>query len=270
MTRSTGSQPPGVIDLSSPIYAHRRRPSRPIPGVQVVSPLPGVGPMRRYSISWLDAAGMVQERAHRGPDSPLLEDAVAALAQGTLIATQSGPTAVEDLTPGTKVLTADHGAETLIWIGSTTLTAHTQSGRDTASLVRVVSDAFGPDRPLPDLVLGPRARLLYRHAGCRDLLGADAAFAPARAFADGVNVVCVAPVSTVQVFHLGFVGQRTILANGLPVESYHPGPALDSMLAPEMVPEFMALFPHLSGPEQFGPMPVPRLTAFELEALRAA
>lgn len=270
MTWSPRSRPSRVIDLSSSVAAHRRRPSLPRAGHVVDGPgLAKVGPMRRYECLWLDERGHIQERIHRAPETPVIEDAVAALAQGTLVATAEGRVAVEDLLPGMRVQTADHGPDTLLWIGATVLAA-AEGAKEPASLVRVVADSFGPDRPLPDLVLGPRARLLYRHSGCRALLGTDAAFAPARAFADGVNVVCVTPVSQVKVFHLGFAGQRTILANGIPVESYHPGPSLESILSPEALADFMALFPHLDGPDRFGPMPVPRLTAFELDALRAA
>jgi len=226
--------------------------------------------MRRYEALWLDGHGNVEDLNRKCPAAPVIEDAFAAFCQGTLIATEHGSIAVEDILPGMRVATADHGFQTLLWRGATTLSAAPNSSEEGPRLIRVVGDAFGPDRPMPDLMLGPRARLLYRDQRCRDMLGTDAAFAPARAFTDGMNVISVVPASAIRVYHLAFAGQRTLFANGIRVESYHPGPHAHTLMPAEMVAPFLDLFPHIDGFDEFGAMPVPRLTAFELESLRAA
>jgi hypothetical protein len=221
---------------------------------------------------WLNPDGTIGETTRIGPATPQFEDAFAALGRGALIATAQGPVAVEDLLPGTLVETAAHGFVPLLWVGAMTIYPDPSGAiaSDSPRLIRIAADAFGPDRPGPDLVLGPRARLLYRHARCRDLIGSAEAFAPARAFVDGVSVFEVAPLSPVRVHHLGFRGQVTVLANGVEVESFHPGLQAEALMSPETRELFLGLFPHLAGIDGFGPMPVPRLTAFELESVRAA
>lgn len=227
---------------------------------------------RRYDMSWLEADGTIGDASRVAPASPAFEEAFAAFGRGTLISTQSGPVAVEDLLPGTLVETVGAGWQPLLWVGGMTLAPRSSgsSGKDATRLIRISADTFGAERPGPDLILGPRARLLYRHARCREVIGRGEAFAPARAFADGVGIIEVTPVSPVQTFHLALCGQHAVLANGIEVETYHPGGQVESMMSPDMLALFMSLFPHVSGADGFGPMTVPRLTAFELETMQAA
>ena len=159
----------------------------------------------------------------------------------------------------------------LLWVGCTTLVPNRQAAGkgDALRLTRVASESFGVGRPMPDLMLGPRARLTYRSTRCLELLGSTQAFAPAHAFVDGDNVIEVAPLAPVRLYHLALNGQQTILANGIEVESYHPGPQIETMMDRDTVELFRGLFPHLESLDAFGPMQTPRLTAFELDALRA-
>lgn len=231
---------------------------------------------RRYEMQWLGRDGMVEYGTRVAPATPMFEDAFAAFGRGTLIATEHGPIAVEDLMPGTHILTVDGGAQVLTWIGNMTVVPNrpddmaSHTGGEANKLIRIAAEAFGHDRPSPDLLLGPRARLLYRNDRCRDILGSSRAFAPARAFADGNNVIEVTPATPVRVYHLALHGQHGVYANGIEVESFHPGLQIEAMLSPEMRAAFLSMFPHLDTFEGFGGMPLQRLTAFELESLRAA
>jgi hypothetical protein len=264
---------PGVAGLATPRADLRVLPSdRTAP---TGGPGRGVRPLtRRYDILWRTADGGIGEASRVAPATPVFEEAFAALGRGALVSTVQGPVAVEDLLPGMEIDTVDEGPQILMWIGAMTLVPGSDEAQgpvgDGARLLRLSADAFGQDRPSPDLVLGPRARLLYRHPRCREILGTSRAFAPARAFADGVSVVEVTPISPVRVFHLGFSGQQAFVANGMEVESQHPGLHAEAMMSPDMLELFLSLFPHVEGLEGFGPMPVPRLTAFELETMRAA
>ncbi|MEM0935547.1 MAG: Hint domain-containing protein [Pseudomonadota bacterium] len=227
---------------------------------------------RRYEVAALAPNGDVETFTRVAPATPVFEDAFAALARGTLIATADGPVAVEDLLPGTMVETVTAGPQPLLWVGAMTVYPDRGDGAggEAGSLTRLAADAFGLGRPAPDLVLGPRARVLYRSPGCRALIGTAEAFAPARGFIDGDQTIQLTPVSPVRVFHLAFHGQQVIRANGMEVESYHPGPEPEAMIQPDMFEMFLGLFPHIEGTDGFGPMNIPRLTAFELERLRAA
>lgn len=226
--------------------------------------------MRKYEVAGLSSSGRLVSKSCIAPAEPHLDEAVAAFAHGTLIATPNGPVAVEDLEPGMQLRTADAGPRTLVWVGSTVLTGPAAGPGAAVSMTRITADSLGFGRPMPDLVLGPRARMMVRHPGCRRICGSDEAFAPASAFVDGASLIALHPVRPTRVYHLALARQHILLANGIEVESYHPGENAVSLLEPTARRQFLGLFPYLEGRAEFGPMVLPRLTAFEFESLRAA
>ncbi|MDP1668258.1 Hint domain-containing protein [Phaeovulum sp.] len=221
---------------------------------------------RRYEASWLTASGEVESSTRIAPATALFEEAFSALARGSLVATEAGPVAVEDLQPGMRALTAEGGSETITWIGSMTLYPGT-TGEGESTLTRITAEAFGANRPMPDLVLGPRARLLLRDARCRAVAGSDAAYVPARAFVDGVSVIELRPAVPVATYHLVLERQSSLRVMGMEVESYHPGTGIEAMVEPRMLALFVAFFPHLARLADFGTLAHPRLTRFEVERL---
>ncbi len=64
---------------------------------------------RRYCVAWLSASGNAKARTMVAPAVPAFEQAFNAFAQGTLIQTENGKVAVEDLQPGAQIATADGG-----------------------------------------------------------------------------------------------------------------------------------------------------------------
>ncbi|MBL3570255.1 Hint domain-containing protein [Rhodovulum visakhapatnamense] len=226
--------------------------------------------MRRYEVRGMTPDGTPQDFARAMPADPHVDEAFCAFAHGTLIATPQGPVAVEDLAPGMTVETAGAGPQPLLWVGSTVLAPPTDRRGEIPVLTRITADSLGLGRPMPDLVLGPRARMLVRHPGCRALTGAEAAFAPATGFVDGMALIALRVVRPTRVFHLALSGQQVLLANGVEVESYHPGENASLLIDNGNRMRFLSLFPHVSGFSGFGAMPVPRLNAFELDGLNAA
>jgi len=142
-------------------------------------------------------------------------------------------------------------------------------GMHDAKLTRITADAFGIGRPMPDLVLGPRARLLVRDARCRFATGIDSAYAPARSFTDGVTIIDVTPVAPVAVYHIVLERQGSIRAAGLEIESYHPGTRMADGFDPQVAQLFLSLFPHMRSFSEFGGMAHPRMSAQDVEAALA-
>ncbi|PTX57028.1 Hint domain-containing protein [Litoreibacter ponti] len=223
---------------------------------------------RTYSIAWLDRAGEAQFDTVIAPSVPVIEAACAAMARGALVATENGPVAVEDLTPGARVQTSEYGPLPVQWIGSYDMSPREAQTLDRGTLFRVTTDAFGLAKPSQDLMLAPRAHILMRHAACRKLFGVDTAFAPVRAFEDGMAVFAVKPASPVSVYNLGFDRQATVTVSGLEMESFHPGPHSETLLDDEMLYSLLRLFPQARGLDFFGPQLIQRLTTFEVRALR--
>ncbi|MDI3337008.1 Hint domain-containing protein [Defluviimonas aestuarii] len=222
---------------------------------------------RRYEVSYLDSDGNIESVIRLAPAISEFETAFSALARGTVIATTEGPVAIEDLVPGMVAITAEGRCETITWIGSMTLfPAHAMPGMSSGRMIRVTADAFGVGRPMPDVVLGPSARLLVRGDQNPDQAHLSGSYAPATTFVDGVSIIEVTPVTPVPVYHIMLERQGSIRAAGLDIESYHPGPELQNRFGVELSQRFLSLFPHLQGFSGFGAMAHPRMTAKEVEA----
>ncbi len=223
---------------------------------------------RRYEISYLTAAGDVATATRLAPAIAAFEEAFSAFARGTVVATTEGQVAVEDLTPGMGILTAEGRVETLSWIGSMTMfPAGTVPGTDNARLIRITAEAFGIGRPTPDLVLGPRARMLLRDRRCSVAAGCDQVYAPVSGFGDGVSIIEVNPATPITVYHLVLRRQGSIRAGGIEVESFHPGPGFAEIMGGHLASLFLSLFPQMRSLADFGPMAHPRIDADELASL---
>lgn len=229
--------------------------------------------MRRIEVVHLaspDSADIVEFR-RVVPALPAFEEAFCAFGRGAIVQTDRGQVTVEDLLPGDSVRTADAGFQNLLWRGATIISP-TAPRQDPvmSTLTRISADAMGIARPMPDLILGPRARLIHRAEGVRKLTGSEMAAIPARDFIDGDNVVRLTPPSAGPVYHLGFAGHHRIVANGMEIESYHPGPAHLFGLRGELLDVFLSCFPHADSIEAFGPPSMPRLNLNDLDLFDVA
>jgi hypothetical protein len=209
--------------------------------------------MRRYEVTSLGRDGTVHNMTRPAPATPIFEQAFSALARGTLITTTAGPVAVEDLMPGDFLQTIEDGPQQLIWIGMMTLFPASVPGQsDCPGPIRVPADSFGPGRPANDVVLGPYARLLQR-TGHQTASGDHAwAYLPVADLIDGNSAIRLSPATPVQVYHLGLRRHATISAAGMEIESFHPGPAIQT-LRDDMLSLYLDLFPHIRQVSSFGP-----------------
>jgi hypothetical protein len=176
----------------------------------------------------------------------------AAFAQGTVFKSDTGFIAVEDLHPGDRLMTAEGDCEEVTWIGSAVFGPGDQGPQ--MSLTRVMPDSFGVNRPENFASFGPAARLLQAPPNLRGSTAAARLMTPASRFLDNVNVVPVLPPSPVRLFHVAVHRHAALIANGLHVESYHPGYTPVSHMSQTLQNVFGALFPHVEDLTEFGPM----------------
>ncbi|MCG6882642.1 MAG: Hint domain-containing protein [Silicimonas sp.] len=223
---------------------------------------------RRFEYEWLEH-GLVRAEVSVAPALPAFEAAFNAFTHGALIQTSEGPVAVEDLSPGMMLESADGRHSQLLWKGSINLVPGAPTLGDEPRLYRVMSDAFGLGRPVQDQTFGPGARRLDRDPKFHATVGAKAALVPLTAIADGHAVIEVTPLSPTRVYHLACETHETILAAGLEVETFHPGPETPISLPEEMLALFMQFFPHLGTVRDFGRLDTPRVTADEFFAMSA-
>lgn len=227
--------------------------------------------MRKYEVAALMSDQSVRTSTHIAPASPLFENAVSAFARGTIISTDRGPVAVEDLQPGDRAVTVDQGPQTITWIGSTMMvpSAPGQSEK-MRRLVRIMADSLGIGRPMPDLLLGPGARLLREKAAYGALVGSTKLFMPIDDFTEALGLIEVTPPSPVRIYHFALERHSAIRAAGLEMESYHPGENALKGLGHNMESLFLSLFPNMADVEAFGPLTWPRASLDVLESLSAA
>ena len=230
-------------------------------------PIPKARVNRRFEVEWLEDGSVLSETSV-APALPAFEQAFGAFTHGALIQTTDGPIAVEDLEPGMHLEAAEGRVSRLMWKGAITIVPGAPTlNEEPDKLYRVMPDSFGLGRPVQDQTFGPHVRRLDRDAKIRGAIGAEAAFVPLSAMADGHSVIEVTPVAPTRVYHLACDEHVILRAAGLEVESYHPGPETPLSLPEEMLNLFMRFFPHLGNVRDFGRLCAPRLTADDLAAI---
>jgi hypothetical protein len=185
---------------------------------------------------------------------------------GTWIDTGRGARRMEDLRPGDMVRTLDNGLQPLLWTGGSDHAASEVASTPRLRPVRVPEGAFGPGRPRRDTLVSAQHRLLLQdwraelNFGCREVL------VPAKALFPTVPVA-----ERARYIHLLFARHEIVLANGLPMESFHPGRMSNSALSARAREEVFALFPDLrTAPDAWAQSARPALRPKEAGVLRPA
>jgi microcystin-dependent protein len=130
-------------------------------------------------------------------------------AEGTRIATESGPVAVERLMPGDGVLTANGSRRGVVqWLGHRSIDCTRHPNPRDVWPVRVRAGAFGNHQPQRDLFLSPDHGLFV-----------DEVLIPVKYLLNDMSIVQV-PVDQVTYYHVELLEHSILLAEGLPAESY--------------------------------------------------
>ncbi|MGI1663377.1 Hint domain-containing protein [Palleronia sp. KMU-117] len=172
---------------------------------------------------------------------------------GTCIATPAGDRRVETLRPGDAVLTRDHGAQILRWVGVTRVDADRLAAAPAFRPVRIRQDAFGAGAPARDTLLSQQHRLLMTGWRAELLFGEGEVLVAARHLVDGGGVKIACDVTSVIYVHLMFDDHEVVFANGLEAESFRPGPAAIDGLDAALRDEILALFPDLAEADAMRP-----------------
>lgn len=182
--------------------------------------------------------------------------------KGTLIDTPNGKVKIEDLSAGDLVLTRDHGAQPLRWIGQTTNKA---TGKHAP--IRFAAGALGNH---DEIELSPNHRVLVADFRAELFFGESEVLVKAK---DLVNDLTVRPREDGQdvvYFHLLFDQHEIIVGNGLESESYHPGKETIDSFDAEVRAEIFDLMPQLANKiDAYGPTARTVLKSYESKVLLA-
>lgn len=206
--------------------------------------------MRKFEVASLQPDGSVRQAEHIGPAMPIFEAAFSAFAHGAIVTTTQGPVAIEDLEPGMKLITRDHGSQRLLWVGKMKIVPKfAETTAHDARMTRIMADSFGFTRPERDLTAGPGARMLKSGPVASDQ---TCRLVPVNQMSDGMSVIDIVPPSPVDVYHLCLPRHASIMVNGLDMETFHPGEDFQMNMGQNMLSLFLSLFPHIDEPDDFG------------------
>ena len=179
------------------------------------------------------------------PASVALTDLICvSFARGTLITRADGSQSpIEALAAGDTVLTRDHGAQPIRWIGRATL-------RAAGAFAPVVIPA-GTMGNAGDLIVSQHHRMfLYRRRRQPGLATAEL-LVQARHLVDGETIV-LREGGFVDYFSLVFDRHEIIYAEGIPAESLMVNETTIRRLPPELADEVKRRFPGLAQAQHFG------------------
>jgi len=172
--------------------------------------------------------------------------------RGTLIDTPDGPRLIEDLKVGDLILTLDHGAKPVQWIGSRSISSSTLKRQPNLCPIRIRAGALGPDLPATDLLVSPQHRVMLSSRIVAQMFDTDEVLVPAKKLLGlpGVEVVSDSPV---EYFHLLLESHEIVIANGAPCETLLLGRMALKALGIEARREIALLFPEIDMPTYVPP-----------------
>lgn len=163
--------------------------------------------------------------------------------QDTLIGTENGNVAVQDLSVGDMIMTDEGEARPLRWIGRRKLNLRELQANDKLYPVRISAGSLGNGLPEKDLLVSRQHRMLVRSGIVQRMFGLEEVLIPAIKLTALPGIFVDASVETVTYFHLLLDEHSVILAEGTPAESLATGPQAMKALSPEAREEIRTLFP---------------------------
>ncbi|MFZ1483102.1 MAG: Hint domain-containing protein, partial [Paracoccaceae bacterium] len=197
-----------------------------------------------------------------------IETVVPCFTPGTMIACELGEVAVEDLRPGDRVLTRDHGVQVLRWVGRKGLLRDVLAADVRLQPVLISAGALGPGLPVRDMRVSRQHRMLVAGPRAELLFGSDEVLVRAEHLTH-LPGVALAAETEVTYIHLLFDRHEVVLSDGTWSESFQPGDRTLAGLDGAARDELFHLFPDLAtGPAYASARPT--LRRYEAKVLTAA
>lgn len=205
--------------------------------VEIAGPVARIEVTARYTGT--DANGTANPTM---TDITYLSRAVVCFVAGTLIETDQGLVAVENLKKGMMVLTRDSGFQPVRWAGQTFLPLCQQ---DNNRPIRIKAGALGDGIPSTDLWVSPQHRILVRSAIAQRMFGTNEVLVAAKQLLQVDGIDMVEDMSTVTYVHFMFDRHQIVCANGAETESLYTGPEALKSVGRAAREEIFAIFPEL-------------------------
>ncbi|HGG05133.1 MAG TPA: hypothetical protein ENK28_06715 [Aliiroseovarius sp.] len=144
-------------------------------------------------------------------------------ANGTRLLTPKGERPVEKLKVGDWVMTADHGAQKVIWIYGRERRAAEMKAAPMLAPVRFLKGALGPDLPRRTLRVSRQHRMMVSGEIARRMFGQDEVLVAAHHLLMLPGVAIDTRPHPVTYYHVLLETHEILLANGVRSESMYPG-----------------------------------------------
>ncbi|MEM6309569.1 MAG: choice-of-anchor L domain-containing protein [Pseudomonadota bacterium] len=178
---------------------------------------------------------------------------------GTQIKTTRGLIPVEDLEPGTPVITKDHGICSVTWVGMSTLPA---LGR--FAPIEIAAGTFCDHEKTR---VSPNHRVLLTSGRAQLLFSTSEVLVRAKDLVNDTTVRRIETDAPVTYVHILFNQHEIVWGDGLQSESYQPGDISMDAFDAQTQEEVFALFPDLRCGGAYGPAARRALKRFEALAL---
>ncbi|MFT4013047.1 MAG: Hint domain-containing protein [Paracoccus sp. (in: a-proteobacteria)] len=153
--------------------------------------------------------------------------------------------AIEDLTPGIRVMTADRGLQELRWTGSRRLDTETLTQAPQFLPIRIRAGALGDGMPRRDLLVSPQHRILIRSQIAERMFGTREILVAAKQLLQIEGIDIATELTEVEYFHLLFDQHEVLLSEGALSESLYTGPEALKCVGEAARDEIFSLFPEL-------------------------
>ncbi len=158
-------------------------------------------------------------------------------AEGTMIDTNKGKIAIENLACEDLVLTQDCGPQPINWIGNRTVV-----GKGKFAPILIKRGALGNSR---DLRVSPLHRMLICDWRAELMFGEPEVLVAAKHLVNGETIYSD-ECDEVTYFHMLFDRHQIVTSEDILSESFFPGPTTLDCIESEVLEELLALFPELA------------------------
>lgn len=180
------------------------------------------------------------------PMAAVENSSVICFTPGTRLRTEVGDVVIEDLGPGDRVLTRDDGPQQVVWTGQRRMSGARLFAMPDQRPIRIREGALGLYRPDTDLVVSPEHRVIVKGAVANELWGEPEVLVCARDLVSDRLVTVDHSLRETWYVHLMLERHQVIWANGLEVETFHPGFMGLNHLETGQRNSMLSLFPDLA------------------------
>ncbi|MEM6661714.1 MAG: Hint domain-containing protein, partial [Pseudomonadota bacterium] len=178
-------------------------------------------------------------------------------APGTLILTTRGEIPVENLCIGDLVITADRGPQPLRWMGKRTEVFKSRDDPHIPTLI--TAGSLGNGLPGRNLIISPLHRVVLSGPGIEDAFGAPEILALSKALTLQPGIRRMKGKRRIDYYSLLFDRHEVIFSEGVPTESFRPGPIALAGFQEHVKEQIYAIYPDLKQHPEDGLGPPARL-----------